>query len=155
MNKDLCKRILEYAPQMKWYRGDRITPSGIVFKSSLAPIYPSMPIYDEVMAYAAETIPYFESQFVEVRLNKYEVSDHMERHLDCQQGRLWTIIVQISESEDYEGGDLLVNDYPFSREQGASVLFDSQTTWHAVNEIISGIRYSMVFWSYRKEAENE
>ena len=107
-----------------------------------------MALYDEVMAYAATVVPEFENRRVEARLSKYVVGDYLERHRDITAHRKNTVIIQLSEPSSYEGGDLYVHDALSSREQGATVIFDSQTVWHSVSEITGGVRYSLVFWSY-------
>ena len=84
------------------------------------------------------------------KISKYLPGDFAERHRDIQQNRRYTLIVQLSEPDSYEGGDLIIDDQIVSREQGAQFLLDPHVNWHSVTPIKSGIRYSLVHWAHQK-----
>jgi PKHD-type hydroxylase len=74
------------------------------------------------------------------------------RHVDCAPGTLirkLSFTVQLSKSEDYEGGDLClyVGEEPevMKRERGHVALFPSYTL-HEVTPVTKGTRYSLVSW---------
>ena len=64
---------------------------------------------------------------------------------DMKSERLSTFIIQLSDTEDYEGGNLIVNGQIIPREIGTAVQFDGSTL-HELQEVTEGTRYSAVFW---------
>jgi len=155
MDKDLCNRVLSFCDSLTWKRYDYKSPSGIPFHYSGYVMRQDNPLYPELVDYLLQTAPEFANFEVAIHLNKYEVGDYMGRHCDRMPIRRRTFLVQLSEPDSYEGGNLTVDDKTSSREQGATNLFNSQDIWHSVGEVTKGIRYSIVFWGYEKEIDNE
>ena len=101
-----------------------------------------------------------------VQFTEYKPNGHYNWHNDIMTGkktnllRKLSMIVQLSDPNDYEGGGLSFNlrgldsssedtiiDVPKKfRTQGSVVIFPSYL-WHKVNTITDGIRYSLVMWS--------
>ena len=94
---------------------------------------------------------------------KYELGGKHSWHIDCsptQATRKLSYSIQLSDSSDYEGGDLEFFDGdekgnkvpPEIRKKGSIIVFPS-FTWHRITPITKGIRYAMVGWihgpSYR------
>ena len=91
------------------------------------------------------------------KLLKYEKGDGYGWHPDFGQGkestRKLSIIVQLSDSDDYDGGDLefaitTKDDDDFvkaTRKKGSIIIFNPLIV-HRITPIISGTRYSMVGW---------
>lgn len=83
----------------------------------------------------------------------YEDGGHYDWHMDVgdypQNNRKISITIQLSNPDDYEGGDLefWVNTAPNKapREQGFAVLFPSYLM-HRVTPITKGVRKSLVVW---------
>jgi len=82
--------------------------------------------------------------------NQYGVGDFLDWHPDTHEiinGATITYIIQLN--DDYEGGDVKysINDkeYCVNKKTGSVFVFDSNIP-HAVDTIISGIRYSMNVW---------
>ena len=79
--------------------------------------------------------------------------DHQDTHMDTgwigEHYRKLTIVLQLSDPESYEGGDLelqLAHDHtPMTRAQGTMIVFPSFIL-HRVRPLISGERYSLVSW---------
>ena len=76
---------------------------------------------------------------------------HYGYHLDIGPGkhkRKLSIVVQLSDPNDYEGGDLMIHNgqeqYP-DKSQGTVIVFPS-ILLHKVTPLISGNRYSIVSW---------
>lgn len=153
MDKELCNRILAQCDSFTWKRYDFQSPTGIPFHYSGCAVRKADPFYQELMDYLLQTAPEFVEFNVTISINKYEVGDYMGRHRDRMPIRRRTFLVQLSEPSSYEGGDLTVDDFVSSREQGIVNLFDSQDIWHSVSEVTKGIRYSIVFWGYEKEID--
>ena len=68
-----------------------------------------------------------------------------------------SLTVQLSDEDDYEGGDLILNDnkeesrsYKVSRGKGSVIVFDSRTL-HQVTPVTKGVRYSLVKWYHGDE----
>jgi PKHD-type hydroxylase len=63
--------------------------------------------------------------------------------------RKLSVSIQLSDSNDYEGGDLLLyikqNPLQLPKEQGMALFFPSYTL-HEVTPVTKGIRYSLVAW---------
>ncbi|UDY33960.1 2OG-Fe(II) oxygenase [Dermatobacter hominis] len=75
---------------------------------------------------------------------------HFSPHIDAGPGmatRKLTYVVQLSDPEDYTGGDLVVIDggHPASKEQGVLTVFPSVLS-HVVSPVIVGERYALVGW---------
>lgn len=79
-----------------------------------------------------------------------EQTDHFRPHQDaggahCR--RKLTYVVQLSDGNDYGGGDLLIKDggVVAPREQGTLVVFPS-TLFHVVSPVTMGVRYALIGW---------
>jgi predicted 2-oxoglutarate/Fe(II)-dependent dioxygenase YbiX len=80
------------------------------------------------------------------RIIKYNKGNYFGPHIDRYSNhpeRYKTLIVQLN--QDYDGGELMINNILGNKITGNSILFDSNDI-HSVNEIKNGIRYSLVFW---------
>lgn len=84
---------------------------------------------------------------------EYKEGDYINSHLDMGATpipRKLTMSVQLSDEDDYEGGDLEVMtsaEHPLklSRQRGTVLLFPSYIM-HRVTPVTSGIRHSLVGW---------
>ena len=89
----------------------------------------------------------------ELQLTKYVEGDLFDWHLDFGVGdvsnRKLSITVQLSDPDEYEGGDLqfMINTNVVSapREKGTIIVFPS-FSMHRVTEITKGVRQSIVGW---------
>jgi len=93
----------------------------------------------------------------QVQFAKYEVGGKYCWHTDAvdttlNKYRKLSTIVQLSNSDDYEGGDFQFynGDKPPEdlnrRQQGSVIVFDSKD-WHRLTPITGGVRYSLAQWS--------
>lgn len=86
-------------------------------------------------------------------VKKYVVGDTISDHVDLFYGlkpneRKLTMVVQLSESNDYAGGDLTVAPMQVAdRTIGSVTVFPSFHS-HAVKEITSGTRWSLNCWAW-------
>lgn len=86
-----------------------------------------------------------------IKILKYTEGINFNLHIDSdgKDGRLKTVVTQLSKPDSYEGGtlELTVNGKrtKISREIGNSVIYPSSTP-HEVSTITSGVRYVLVFW---------
>lgn len=165
MSKDLCNTVLKYVNDIPWKRYDKpSTISNIQFRyyewfwniQSIRRMnnqpHPYLKIFDELMNFGKNLIPDERKRYVTLRLTKYLPPDDVcEKHRDKGSAdRIETILVQLNDSDEYEGGDLFIEGEQVSREQGTAVLLDSQKDWHWVTPITKGVRYSLVYWSYTR-----
>jgi predicted 2-oxoglutarate/Fe(II)-dependent dioxygenase YbiX len=88
----------------------------------------------------------------ECNLLSYVKGDFLYKHIDAGvEGsglakRQYTMIIQLSDPADYEGGTFVIGDYHLPKTQGLCCLFDGGTQVHEVLPITSGTRLSMITW---------
>jgi hypothetical protein len=91
-----------------------------------------------------------------VIVNKYGTNGYFAKHKDdyskhtSWKYRYKTLIIQLSKSDSYRGGDLLVDDVSVDRTIGNTILFDA-STYHELTKITEGERYSLVIWFDRDD----
>ena len=82
---------------------------------------------------------------------QYNEGHYFRRHRDRinknphTTSRVQTLIVQLSNESDYEGGELIVRDKVADKTKGNMILFDSGEL-HECTTITSGTRYCLVTW---------
>ena len=85
--------------------------------------------------------PYEIKSYVEGDLFSYHNDTYL--NLDEQVARKLNLIIQLSDENEYEGGDLLINEYECSRKKGTAIIFPSNL-YHCVTMITKGTRYSLI-----------
>lgn len=91
------------------------------------------------------------------QLIKYSVSDWFDKHDDTNHwdnhyyDRKLTIIIQLSNEKDYEGGETLVENHlnlsqPVNQKEIGSIFIFPTFAIHEVNSIISGERKALICW---------
>jgi len=91
----------------------------------------------------------------QVKITKYIEGDFFAPHRDFKNrdknGFTYkTLVIQLSESSDYTGGDLYVKNNPQSKEQGSYSLFLSSDI-HEIKRIDSGTRFSLTIFLYESD----
>jgi len=93
------------------------------------------------------------------QLLQYQPGNHYEWHIDHDgrsSSRKLTCIVQLSDEDSYEGGDVcvfppLISSTPLNwRALGTLIIFPVYVP-HRVTKIESGVRHSLVFWIHGPE----
>lgn len=113
-------------------------------------------IYDRISSFALgcnqERYKYDLTGFMEpLQLGLYREGSHYDWHQDFGNGKIsvrkLSVVVQLSEPESYEGGELEFFNYPekVSKGLGDLVVFPS-FQFHRVTEVTKGQRYSLVAW---------
>lgn len=78
---------------------------------------------------------------------RYQTDDFIWRHKDDNGTRFFSVVIQLSDSESYDGGDFKywINniEYTLNRNKGWGVIFKSDV-YHEVKPVISGERYSFI-----------
>jgi predicted 2-oxoglutarate/Fe(II)-dependent dioxygenase YbiX len=87
---------------------------------------------------------------------KYSTGDEFKRHIDNgypHQYRYKTIIIQLSNENEYDGGELhiFLNNKKITANKsiGNTIIFDSSLE-HSANIITQGFRYCLVMWLEKK-----
>ncbi len=80
---------------------------------------------------------------------------HQDTSFGVTRGPVFSVICQLSDERDYEGGDLVFLDglsvVRAPRGQG-SVCVVPSAAWHRVHPIRSGVRFSATFWLWTSES---
>lgn len=89
-----------------------------------------------------------------VRVVRYCEGDYMGPHTDFglygKDASLKTIIIMLSDENDYRGGELYVNNQKQSKEKGSYVMISS-TQIHEVKTVNRGVRHSMVLFLWEDD----
>lgn len=110
-----------------------------------------LPIVDaESLTFRTETY-----RALEIQHTTYNKDGHYIRHSDIDLKttgnnsvqRKISMVVQLSDPTDYEGGNLIIEDQVASREKGTIILFPPYMV-HGVTKVLSGIRKSLAIWVY-------
>ena len=86
-----------------------------------------------------------------LRFLKYGIDSNYTWHTDIGRSetslRKLTAIIQLSEENDYDGGEFLVAAKKFKTKKGSAIIFPANFMYpHKVMEITKGIRWSIVTW---------
>jgi hypothetical protein len=137
-----CQYILSFADKFEPYKHYK-QPECIVYLLDHPELREFLSIRNE--EYGLREFPWY------IKLLRYDVGVGFNLHRDTlgADGRIKTIVVQLSDSNSYSGGDLQIEDssnfFKASRQIGSSVMFSSQKL-HEVTPITEGVRYVMVTW---------
>jgi PKHD-type hydroxylase len=90
--------------------------------------------------------------YQDFQLLRYEEGDHYDWHLDIGPGiaahRKLSVVIQLSDPSEYEGGSLIVNagtERECPKDQGQIIVFPSYIL-HKVTPVTKGTRWSLVCW---------
>lgn len=75
--------------------------------------------------------------------DKFGIHNDSHEHIDVPIDRKLNLILQLSDPETYEGGNLYIKDYAASRNLG-SVIFFPANYLHALSRVTAGTRYSLI-----------
>lgn len=86
-------------------------------------------------------------KFDQIRVTRYNTGDYIGSHQDLGElDRTLTIVIQLSDPKDYDGGELIVEGKAMDKEQGSVLTHDPIKDWHEVMPVTRGIRYTLVIW---------
>ena len=93
-----------------------------------------------------------------VQISKYSEGDYYGEHRDFGSNdylnRKLSLTVQLSDENDYEGGDLIFHSGSIKekapRGKGSVIVFDSRL-YHEITPVTKGVRYSLVKWYHGDE----
>ena len=162
--KTECESIINYGNSYnknKALIGSENPLNENIRKSNVAWIYPNSETF-EIYERLSNVVQNLNNEFFKfdlfgfcegLQFTEYKSPDgHYKAHLDSMTGknvRKLSIVLQLSDPKDYEGGNLLIyqsNDPTFiHQEQGTLIAFPSYML-HQVAPVTKGIRYSLVAW---------
>ena len=163
LNDDGVKGLLEYIkniPDDEWWECNQDFEDNEYRKSDIhVPVRNSFPhqVGINMFNYVNKKNYQMDISTFEFQILRYGVGGSFAWHCDYglapnkDVGRELSISVQLSDPEDYEGGNLILIDY-FNREctipksKGASVIFDARCP-HKAFPITKGQRYVLVGWA--------
>lgn len=80
---------------------------------------------------------------------KYKVGSFFGKHKDNNfesiKHRKQSVVIQLSQESDYEGGDLIIGNKVANKTIGNTIVFDSGLI-HEVTKLTKGTRYSFIGW---------
>lgn len=155
ISSDLCKQIISEG-QNNVIKGINKYPNrfGISFHSCLLPL--DHQIHTELRDTWKDIINFlkFDIDFVEpYELKRYTEKDYFGKHIDNYYSlsididRKITMSLQLSDSNDYSGGEFVIAGQSYKLEKGSVIAFPSFFS-HEVKPIDSGIRWSLVNWAW-------
>lgn len=89
----------------------------------------------------------------EGRILKYDKGCFFNKHVDTWEKyphRYKTVIIQLSDENDYVGGTMSYGDNVLNKKIGSTVIFDG-TIIHGMEKIENGTRYAFVIWLERSD----
>ncbi len=113
-------------------------------------------IHEKLNSVWLEAIDFFKCSvdFIEeYTINTYRFGNYFSSHVDNYKGltnkldRKLTFSLQLSNSDDYRGGDFMVQAYTMPRTKGSIVIFPSNFD-HSVSNVGHGTRYSLFTWAW-------
>lgn len=155
-NKKECEYIKSFYNTEEEFNSETIQDYGdlkIKFSKASSTKYIST-TNEELINFVLEKLkPYDVISIPEIKFMKYEVGDKLARHTDFSKYGVdvifKTYLFQLSDSDEYVGGDLIVGNEVQSRTQGSMTIINP-TTPHEVTPVIKGQRVSLVVFLREK-----
>ena len=158
LDPDMCDKIIRFGNENIQKSINKYPDMfGISFHSCLLPLNHESHImlqdaWDKAIKYLD-----ISADFVEpYELKRYTPDDFFGRHPDnyfCNKDRIdrkITMSIQLTDDNDYTGGDLLVLGETNTKKRGSVVAFPSYFP-HEVKPINSGTRWSLISWAWGKD----
>lgn len=128
--------------QTKWAAHD------FVFFKTGESDFQNIPFLTELMQHLKPVMGEYGVADGYIRLTRYCVDHYIGSHQDVGDlDRKLSIVIQLSESDEYEGGDLVVEGVKMPRDKGAILTHDPIKDWHEVLPVTRGTRYTLVIWA--------
>lgn len=110
------------------------------------PIYEILsPLWEQHLQSVNSTVSFIEPYEIKSYIEGDEFENHYDIYINLTEklDRKINLIVQLTDSNDYEGGDLYVGDYLCPREKGSAIFFPASVI-HKVTKITKGNRFSLI-----------
>ena len=148
---ELCKKLISYGEKNKV--SDKSNHPG---RHEVCGLDDSQEVHEQLDKIWEKSINYFESNvyFVETYLlKKYGPMSYFGRHIDNyisvanKIDRKLSMTVQLSDENDYKGGEVVVEGVTLPKKIGTVIVFPSNY-YHEVKSIKQGVRWSLVTWAW-------
>jgi PKHD-type hydroxylase len=167
LSKETCEQITEeyYKPEKSVTGSYRISPNtygtGELRETNVCWVDSNSQLgllmFNYILIANLKTKWYFDIEKIQsVQVGEYSIGGHYDWHEDesiCSRNnfnnqRKISISVLLSESDSYDGGDLLFKgqNEPITRNQGSIIVFPSFIE-HKVTPVTRGVRYTAVTWA--------
>ena len=103
-------------------------------------------IFEKIKKYGVKKIK-------EGRVLCYKKGCFFNMHTDAYVGkthRYKTVLIQLSDENDYEGGELIIENKIMDKKIGTTVMIDA-TVLHGMKVLKNGVRFSFVIWLDRED----
>ena len=165
IRKEEADNYLSQGKALHWKKAttvdtsDKYQSKRVVEDVSVLNYFPELirKVYDTVAPINARTNKFDIDSIKEMNMLKYGVGGKYDWHQDViyrhPKERKFTFIIQLSDSTEYEGGDLeffennLGHDPDECREKGSMIVFSS-FLYHRITPLTKGNRYSIVGWVF-------
>lgn len=155
IDESMCNDLINFG-QTNVQQGVNKYPHifGISFHTCLLPL--DHPVHSSLKDVWSEAISYFDMDisFVEpYELKRYTSSDYFGRHVDNYYSlsvnidRKITMSIQLSNDDEYEGGEFDVLGISNKLKKGSIIAFPSFFP-HEVKKVTSGTRWSLIGWAW-------
>jgi predicted 2-oxoglutarate/Fe(II)-dependent dioxygenase YbiX len=158
--KEICSRVISEWPYGGSQRHETEIGWSVKYFTSVIPL--ESKLNEEVDIYLRtaweQAIKHYDvdiDMYEPYEVKKYVQGDSISKHLDIfykmkPTERKLTMVVQLSENTEYEGGDLTIAPQQVAdRTIGTVTVFPSFHV-HGVNEITAGTRWSLICWAWGK-----
>lgn len=109
---------------------------------------------DEILNLIFEKIKNFGVKKIkEGRILCYKKGCFFNMHTDAYVGKLHrykTVLIQLSDEHEYEGGELIIENKIMDKKIGTTVMIDA-TVLHGMKVLKNGVRFSFVIWLDRED----
>lgn len=163
LKKEQCEQILEdfltEKPVRAMVNGDIVDPKRETLIHPVPLNEKSEWLFDEIGDRVARYNQFgfdfdISGIYGDLQLLEYQEGGHYNWHMDIGPGeaahRKLSVIIQLSDPEDYEGGEVLFKasekEHTLGKEQGKIAVFPSFVL-HKVNPVTKGKRYALVTWA--------
>lgn len=149
LDSELCDNLIEEHKE-RVMKGSSSFHKGVYSKYDL-PI--NHKIHDKLCNIWEEAIQYFgtDIKFVEpYNIKKYSFGNFYDYHTDhftSKLDRRLSLIVQLSDSDNYGAGNLVIDKKTMTREKGSIIIFPSNYR-HKVEAIGHGERWVLIGWGW-------
>ena len=165
IRKEEADDYLSQSKALQWKKAttvdtsDKFQSKRVVEDVSVLKYFPELirKVYDTIAPINAKTNKFDIDSIKEMNMLKYDIGGKYDWHQDViyrhPKERKFTFIIQLSDSNEYEGGDLeffennLGHDPDECREKGSMIVFSS-FLYHRITPLTRGNRYSIVGWVF-------
>lgn len=161
-SQEQCKSLVGELLQLEPSDGTTFSDTGTEYRRSQIRWVDDHPVIDAIYkkvvhanlhSFNVDVENFHECQFTEYKASyrgRYDWHHDIDHSSGLMSDRKLSVVVQLSDSGDYEGGNFEFDDVPnpnpdHLRSQGTILIFPSYLR-HKVEDITKGTRYSLVLW---------